>query len=91
MLKCNPVRLSFGSSLPRRLRILIIESFDERIFGSQPQLCVALRGLPALERLSLVKQDLRLNLAPLLAALQHCTLLTNLNIDQCNLPGLPEG
>ncbi len=93
VLKCDPFSLcTFGSSLPRQLRILILDSpLCDGGYPLPPQLCVALRGLTALERLSLIEQDLMLDLAPLLAALQHKTLLTHLNFCGCILPGLPEG
>ena len=94
MLKCNPAGLVFGSTLPRRLHTLVICSGDE--YGSPnvrslPQLSVALRGLPALERFVLNGQDLQEHLAPILAALQHSTLLTHLEFHYCGLTGLPEG
>ena len=94
VLECDPATLSFGSTLPGSLHTLILENFDEDLFGnlrSLPQLCTALRGMTALEHLSLIGQDLRLHLVPLLAGLQHCTLLTHLNIQRCSLTGLPEG
>lgn len=50
-----------------------------------------MRGLPALERFSLFRQDLQLHLVPLLAALQHCTMLRHLYIKGCSLAVLPEG
>ena len=36
-------------------------------------------------------QELGLHLVPLLAALQHCTLLMHLDIRWCSLTRLPEG
>ncbi len=102
MLKCDPASLSFGSTLPHRLSTLIIRSSNESVFPyieyecirnvrSLPQLCCALRGLPALERFSLHRQDLRLHTASLLAALQHSTLLKHLEFEDCALTRLTEG
>ena len=93
VLKCDPANLSFGSILPGSLRILIVDSVELNFGNSRwlPQLCNALCGLPALERFSLIGQELELHLVPLLAALQHCTLLVHLDIRYCILTRLPEG
>ena len=93
VLKCDPASLSFGSILPRSLRTLIIDSVRMNIGNSRwlPQLCIALCGLLALEHLSLQGPELQLHVVPLLAALQHCTLLMHLNIRYCTLTRLPEG
>lgn len=84
--------------LPVSLRTLIIlvcnPPEDVSSTGSLlAQLCIAVRGLPALERFFLHAycSEMLPQLAPLLKALQHCPLLTHLDLSSCGLKGLSEG
>lgn len=98
MLSCDNYSLSWDSPLPVSLRTLIImvcnppEDFSST-GSSLAQLCIAVRGLPALERFLLHAycSEMLAQLAPLLEALQHCPLLTHLDLSNCGLKGLPEG
>lgn len=92
MLHFDNLSLSWGSPLPLSLRTLSITAHDQLSAArAMPQLCDALRALPALEHFTLWLQKLQPHLAPLLAALQYSPLLTHLDMSHCCLNLLPEG
>lgn len=92
VLQCNILSLSWSSPLPCSLRTLSIITQDELdAAGTQPQLCMALRRLPALEGFYHTGPFLQPQLALLLASLQHSALLTRLDLIACNLTGFPQG